>query len=223
MKTILSTKKLNQSQQELVLNAGLALTHYNAITTKPLDFSLDLNNTTALIFTSQNGVLSFSKQFDSITYLKNIIFGIFCVGEKTKNLIQQLGASCLCCANNAYDLGQKIVKNYSHLSFVHITSNKARPELGTILTKNNIRYNKMVAYQTTLITKRFNSSFDGVLFFSPTGVQSYTNKNKIAGWAFCIGDTTANEIKKHTNKYIIAKKPTVENVLVQAVKTLSDD
>ena len=34
---------------------------------------------------------------------------------------------------------------------------------------------------------------------------------------FCIGNTTAAEAKKHSENIILANKPTVENVLVQAI------
>ena len=34
---------------------------------------------------------------------------------------------------------------------------------------------------------------------------------------FAIGQTTAEVLEKYTNKIIIAKKPTVENVIVKAV------
>ena len=57
------------------------------------------------------------------------------------------------------------------------------------------------------------------MFFSPSGVKSFSIKNKINNAiAFCIGETTANEAKKITQNIIIANKASIENVLVQVIK-----
>ncbi|RUA10893.1 MAG: uroporphyrinogen-III synthase, partial [Flavobacteriia bacterium] len=62
---------------------------------------------------------------------------------------------------------------------------------------------------------------DGILFFSPRGIQSFLLENTVKNSTlFCIGETTASEAKKHSEKIVIANKPTVENVLVQAIKEL---
>ena len=68
--------------------------------------------------------------------------------------------------------------------------------------------------------KKFESKFDGILFFSPSGVQSFTEQNRLNSTAFCIGETTASKAKKHTHEIIIASKPSIENVIVKVVKKL---
>ena len=122
-------------------------------------------------------------------------------------------------AKNSEELGQIISKTYKKSSFLIFSGNLRRPELPEILNKNNIRYKEIEAYHTELNYKKFDRVFDRVLFFSPTGVQSFTKENQIANnYAFCIGETTALEAKKHTNQILIANKPTIENVLMQAIK-----
>ena len=51
------------------------------------------------------------------------------------------------------------------------------------------------------------------MFYSPSTVQSYLEKNSAHGIAFCIGDTTANEAKKHFDDVRVAKVPTIESVI----------
>lgn len=220
-KSVLSTKLLTASQQELLLNAGLRFSHYEALKIEFLDFELPIANFDYLIFTSQNAVRSFLKKTKSLPSLMGEGLGVrgtFCVGEKTKSFLEKKGLNVLENAQNSAELAEIIVESYQKKTFLHISGNLKLEELSNKLRENNIRYIDIEAYKTKLNPKKFERTFDGVLFFSPSGVKSFTAQNKISGTTFCIGTTTAYEAKKYTDKIIIAKKPTVENVIVQAVK-----
>jgi hydroxymethylbilane synthase len=52
-----------------------------------------------------------------------------------------------------------------------------------------------------------------VLFYSPSTVESYLQKNTADKVAFCIGASTAKEAKKHFEKVEVAQLPTVESVI----------
>ena len=56
MKSILSTKKLSNSQKQLFLNSGLSLVEYNAIVTETTNFKLPSEKIENAIFTSKNAV-----------------------------------------------------------------------------------------------------------------------------------------------------------------------
>ena len=53
----------------------------------------------------------------------------------------------------------------------------------------------------------------GVLFYSPSTVESYMQSNSADKIAFCIGESTAKEARKHFEKVEVAKVPTVESVI----------
>ena len=55
--------------------------------------------------------------------------------------------------------------------------------------------------------------FSGVLFYSPSTVESYMQDNSTDKIAFCIGESTAKEARKHFENVQVAKLPTVESVL----------
>lgn len=209
--TILSTKKLSKTQKELLLNSGIGFVEYNAIEIELLDveFNRDIQNA---IFTSKNAVRA----------VENSEFRIekcFCVGENTKKLLEKNGKKVIETAQNASDLGKIIAENYQNESFLFFCGNRRRDELPSILEENNIRLEEVVVYNTHQKMKQFHRDFDGIFFFSPSAVQSYIATNTIGkSIAFCIGNTTAAETRKHTNNNIVANKPTVENVIVQAVK-----
>ncbi|WP_350289389.1 uroporphyrinogen-III synthase [uncultured Croceitalea sp.] len=215
MASILSTKILSASQRELLLNANQDFVEYNAIHIEFLPFEID-ENFDYYVFTSQNGVNAFlkNKGKSNLTEEK-----AFCVGEKTKSLLEQNDLKVVEIAKNSLELGQNIEKKYQKSSFLIFSGNLRRQELFDMLIKNNIRYKEVHSYNTYLNYKEYSRVFDGVLFFSPSGVQSFVEENQLNNsWAFCIGETTAAEIKKYTNQVIIANKPTIENVLVQAIK-----
>ena len=227
-KSVLSTKLLTASQQELLLNAGLQFAHYDAIKIELLEFELPQEDYDFYIFTSQNAVRSFLKKTKSLPSpggeglglpARQVgVRGTFCVGEKTKSILEKNGAKVVEIAQNSAELAQIIVKSYQNSTFLHIGGNLKLEDLSKKLRENNIRYIEIEGYQTELNPKKFERVFDGILFYSPSGVKSFTEKNSISGTAFCIGETTALEAKKHTDNIIIAKKPTVENLIVQAVK-----
>ena len=215
MSSILSTKILSPSQKELLLNANLNFVAYNALKIEFLPFTVD-ENYDYYLFTSQNGVKAFLKNTKSSDVLNK---RVLCVGEKTKRLLEHSGLKVVETAQNSLELGEIIAKKYRKSDFLIFSGNLRRHELPDLLKKNNIRYKEVDSYLTHLNFKAFARNFDGILFYSPSGVQSFIRENQLHdSWAFCIGKTTASEAKKYTGQVITANKPTVENVLVQAIK-----
>ncbi len=214
MKTVLSTKILTPSQKELFLNSGLGLVEYDALKIEFLNVKIPLDHNN-YIFTSKNAVKAFLNQTKDLGTTK---FNAFCVGEKTKALLEENDLKVIEMSENASELAKNIVKRRQNETFVFLCGNKRRGELPNVLTKNSVQYKELEVYHTHLNPKKFQRDFDGILFFSPSGIRSYLLENRIGNSTlFCIGETTAAEAQKHSNNIIIANKPTVENVLVQAI------
>lgn len=212
--TLLSTKKLTPSQENMILGAGLSLVSYDAIAINFLDFQVE-DNIPNSIFTSQNAVHAVLNH--KLTSNSNI-GNCFCVGEKTASLLIKNGRNVLEKAENASELGKIIVRKYKNKSFVFYTGTNRRDELPNLLRQFNIPFKETVTYNTTLNPQVFQQSFDGVLLFSPSGVTSYFQRNILRnGVAFCIGATTAAEAKKHTNTIEIATHNTIEKVIQKAL------
>ncbi|MEN1783690.1 MAG: uroporphyrinogen-III synthase [Bacteroidota bacterium] len=215
--TILSTKILSPAQKSLVLHAGLQLVHYNAICIDFLEVVWPAERFDAFIFTSQNGVKAFLAHQSKPSNKKSMAF---CVGQKTKLLLESEGFQVIAVAENAAELGAIITEHYRATSFLLISGSRSREELPKLLAQNRVLFQSVVLYQTELCPQHFKRSFDGILFFSPSGVNSYCQNNSLSGTAFCIGNTTARALEAYTQNYIVAQKPTIENVLVQAIKHL---
>ncbi len=213
MKTLLSTKILSLAQKELLLNSGIGVVEYNAISIDFIDFNVKSVIENA-IFTSQNAVRAIKRADVQIKRS-------FCVGEKTKRLLEENGQKVAIMTKNASKLAEMISKEYKKETFLFFSGNKRREELPLFLKENNIPLEEVQVYQTTLQPRKIVRSFNGVLFFSPSAVDSYLAHNSLhPAPAFCIGETTAKTAKKNTDTVIIANKPTIENTIIQAIKYL---
>ena len=213
MPTVLSTKKLAINQKELLLNSGIGLVEYDAISIDFLDFALKISRIQNAIFTSKNAIMAIES--------RNVeIEKCFCVGEKTANLARQKGFKVMEMADYAEDLALKIIEKHRDKDFHFFSGTNRRDKLPELLKKNKVKLTETTVYKMELNLKKFESEFDGILFFSPSGVQSFTEQNRLNSTAFCIGETTASEAKKHTHEIIIASKPSIENVIVKVVKKI---
>ena len=87
------------------------------------------------------------------------------------------------------------------------------------LTDRGFELIECKVYETILKSKKTNSHYDGLLFFSPSGVESFFVENEISEGTvlFSIGKTTAKALQeKVDNKVIISEQPD-KNILVQTV------
>ncbi|NJM78494.1 MAG: uroporphyrinogen-III synthase [Flavobacterium sp.] len=169
-----------------------------------------------LIFTSKNAIKSIlkSKKIFKLRQKK-----CFCVGFKTKSFLEKEGFEVIDSKENATDLASLIVAKYKSSSFTFFSGNIRKDSLPNIFKDNHINFNEVAVYQTVLQPKIIKEKTESILFFSPSGVESYLLKNKIEDQAcFCIGNTTAKALENKTNKIIIASQPSVENVIKEVLK-----
>ncbi|GAA0753334.1 uroporphyrinogen-III synthase [Psychroflexus lacisalsi] len=214
MPSVLSTKLLSPSQKNLLLNAYLSLTEYNAIQTKALKIpaSISEEKYQNVIVTSQTTV-EIIKDFKIET--------CFCVGEKTALKLKSLGFKVEVIAESGIELGKKIIQDYSELSFTFFGSKKRRPELSSALKKANVSLAEVFVYDTIKIPKTFQRDFDAVLCFSPSGVDSFFEGNRdTRAKIICIGSTTAQQAKLYSESVFVSTKTSVESVIVKTVKLL---
>lgn len=212
---ILSTKKLLPNQKQFLLNAGFSVVEADFIATKTSDFELK-NVNDILIFTSQNGVQSIL-QHPKCEELKSK--KVFCVGLKTKALLEENGFKVEAYTGYAADLAEIIALVYPKESYTFFSGNLRRDTLPESLKEAGITFNEIEVYQTLLTPEKIDTAIDGILFYSPSGVESYLKKNKISKEiAFCIGETTAEAASQFGIKnIIIANQPTIENTIIQCI------
>jgi len=216
MHSILSTKKLSENQKQMLLDHSFVLIEENFIETKIKEFKLE-NINQNLIFTSQNAVLSLLENPDwEILKSKPV----FCVGLKTQELLTEKGFNVIAFTGYAADLAEIISLIYSKETYTFFNGNLRRDILPNALQENEIKFNEIEVYETNLTSKKITTKNDGILFFSPSAVESYLKLNTIKDEiCFCIGESTSESLEdKNIHNIIIAEKPTVENVINEVIE-----
>jgi uroporphyrinogen-III synthase len=216
---ILSTKILLPSQKQMLLDANFSLIEEDFISISFLSPPLE-GLGEALIFTSQNAAQSLL-QHPKLPDLKT--HPVFCVGMKTKEVLTKNGFNVVAYTGYAADLAEIISLIYKKLTFTFFSGNRRRDVLPNVLKENKITFNEIEVYQTHITSKKITDKLDGILFFSPSAVESYLEKNKIKNEiCFCIGETTAEALKnKKVENSIIARTPSIESVILDVITEFS--
>lgn len=218
MMQILSTRILNAEQRALLPPGEVGLQEYDALETEYLPADLRSDDEALCLFTSQHAVQACFPEGRTGERILNCC----CVGAKTAALLQGLGHRVLEVQDSAELLAEEIIKKYSGRSFIFFCGDRRLDTLPQRLRRAGMRLEERVVYRTNLIINKFDTHFDAVLLFSPSGVESYTTANDLSeSTAVCIGPTTAKAARKHTKQIIIAAFPSVEAVLTAAGNLLN--
>ncbi|MCW1146843.1 uroporphyrinogen-III synthase [Flavobacterium lacisediminis] len=213
MTQILSTKKLSKALKKKFSDAGMKLVEKNFIQTKAVSFETPQLND-YLVFTSKQAVKSVLKSGVQNILLKPCL----CVGSKTKNFLEKKGFTVIESADYAEDLIQIIDSKYKDNSFTFFCGNIRKNTIPNYFQEKKIAYNEFVVYETKLKLHQIKKPFDGILFFSPSGVNSFLEMNSLENKkCFCIGNTTAKALENKTENIVIASQPTVENVIYEVI------
>ena len=211
---ILSTKTLLNNQREALVNAGFNVIEADFIKTKSNPFQLNEINEN-LIFTSQNAVQSFLLDPKSAELKSK---NVFCVGLKTKIMLSENGYNVVAYTGYAEDLSEIITLIYASESYTFFSGNLRRETLPTALKEAKIKFNEIQVYETALTPQKIKVPVEAIMFFSPSGIESYVKENKIKNeTCFCIGTTTASALEGITKKIVIADQPTIEDVIEDVI------
>lgn len=208
---VYSTKSLTEGQKllfnEKVLSESSDFIKISLNRIRPSILKNEIKN---VIITSKNAVESLITNYSAIELqFKNI----YCVGRRTKRLIENKIGKVTHSEKNAKKLAEYLVDFIEGTEVTYFCSDLRLDDLPTILTDNNIEVNEVEAYQTKFDGEKVLDSVEGIMFYSPSTVKSFIKNNKANGIAFCIGETTANEARQYFKDVRIAKVPTVESVI----------
>lgn len=208
---IFSTKKLTpEQQQRLNLNITADSDDFIKISPNRISPIVLKKNHKNVVFTSKNAVEAVltsgapeELQFDNI----------YCVGRKTRRLIKKKLGKTAHFENNAIDLANYLVEFIAGTEVTYFHGNLSLEDFPQILEQNHITVNAIEAYRTKLSGKKVPNEVKGVLFYSPSNVESYLQQNSADKIAYCIGETTAKAAKEYFEVVKVAKIPTVESVI----------
>ncbi|MCF7559670.1 hydroxymethylbilane synthase [Sabulilitoribacter multivorans] len=208
---VYSTKSLTESQRLLFHEKVVAeSSDFIKISLNRIHPRFLKNEIQNVIITSKNAVESLVTNYSAIELqFKNI----YCVGRRTKRLVEQKIGKVKHAEKNAKALAEYLVDYIDGTEVTYFCSDIRLDALPYILTENHIKVNEVVAYETKYDGIKVGDSVESVMFYSPSTVESFVRSNHNEVIAFCIGETTASEAKKHFKDVRVAKVPTVESVI----------
>ena len=160
-----------------------------------------------VVFTSMNAAEIVGKQLPD-----HHQWDVYCLGTATKEVVATYFGhdSVVGTGDDAKDLARKIAADNAVTEVFFFCGEQRREELPEILRNAGIKVNEIAVYQTIELKNAVDKVYQGVAFFSPSAVRSFFSSNSINHQTilFAIGNTTAEEIRKHTsNEVVISDRP----------------
>ena len=222
---LVSTKILAPELVEQVKKAGLSISSHNFIQTIiRIPTRLGMNQLHKhIVLTSKSAVKSWLAiaQQHSISLTDHFIF---CTDQGTRQEALANDLTIVGTASDASTLADVIETNGQVKAVTFVCSNIRRDDLPSKLTAKGISVNEIIGYHTKTTPTKMNEPYHGVLFFSPSGVDSFLSLNKIAPVCFCIGATTAAHASERGFSEIqIAESATPESMIKKVIHYYKKD
>lgn len=219
---ILSTKGLNSTAIEYAESLGVKITCIDYIQTEAVAFeqsAIDWNKIDAAVFTSSNAVKYFFGMGGIVPHGKTI----FSLSGKTAAELREYNVEPTFTAINAAALAGAIIGVKAVKSLLHICGNLKLETIETQMAAAGIKYTPLYVYNTFYgDAQPLTEYYDGIMFFSPSGVQSFARGNSIQPDVIycCIGQTTADALRAHKvpAQIIVPEIPSPEAMTVEVAR-----
>lgn len=205
----MSTKKIDDS----LLIESINCQSEDFLAIELIDFKKPvISRNQTLVFTSKNAVRSLFKHYPSCNLTAN---KVICVGEKTKQELINNGVTVSYADVSSKHLADWIIKQENSKGLILFCGSLRRIELKEISELHQLNYTEVIVYKTVLTPVKIHSEKDGIIFLSPSAVQSFMVENNMPdAIAFCIGNTTGFEAKKHFKRVEVSEEQSIEKVIV---------
>jgi uroporphyrinogen-III synthase len=223
---ILSTRPLSPSLTDLAKEKNIQIDTLSFIETAPIE-SVEVQQEiesalilpATVVFTSKNAV-------DAVLLFVDDIYPdwkIYCVGNSTTMLARQFfgDGAVAATADSAAELAEIIADEHEGEHVIFFCGNQRLKDLPDILSGNGIEVDEIIVYETFAVPHKVIMEYYGILFCSPSAVDSFFSANKVpvSTVLFAIGSTTAAALHKYSsNKIIVADSPDIESIVEKAIE-----
>ena len=227
---LLSTRPLDEQIKEAAASRGFKVDESSFITTEPITDVATLAEIeevlllqTTVIFTSMNAVQAVADQLEGVMPQ----WDIYCMGNTTRELVAEyFGEDAIVgTAINAASLAEVIIENGNTDEVIFFCGDQRREELPERLEANGIAVREIVVYSTIPTPHKLTRDYAGILFYSPSAVQSFFTVNKLneSTVYFAIGTTTAAALHSFvpSHQVITANVPGKEALVDEAIAFFS--
>jgi uroporphyrinogen-III synthase len=220
--TILSTRPLETALLEAAKAKDVQIDIISFIDTSPAEttgikdeIGKIIKQPAAVVFTSMNAVNTVAAYING----NRPNWNIFCIGNTTRQLAAKYFGeqSIHTVGNNASELADKMISDKQIKQVVFFCGDQRREELPGKLRQNGIAVQEVIVYHTISTPHKVDKVYDGILFYSPSAVQSFFFANAVPASTilFAIGQTTADAIKSFTDNLIIEPERPGKDELVK--------
>jgi len=169
------------------------------------------------VFTSIHAVEVVKSELENIPP-----WDIFCTGGATKDALLDIfeESSVIATAKNASSLAEKILQHRDIKKIVFFCGKQRLNDLPETLLANGIGVQEIIVYQTVGTPKTIHKNYNGILFFSPSGVHSFfsTNTIPLGIVIFSIGKTTTATVASYcSNPVVTSQWPGEANLVELAI------
>jgi uroporphyrinogen-III synthase len=176
-----------------------------------------------VIFTSRNAIIRVIELLDGVQPL----WVIFCIGKGSKETINAYfkNSSIGGIADNAALLSD-VIAGDNIRDCVFFCGDQRLEELPARLKTANVQVQEIVVYKTVLTPVKVEKKYDGILFFSPSGVESFFSVNLVTSDSvfFALGNTTAMRLRREvSNKIIVSSIAQKDKLLQEAIAYFEND
>ena len=207
--SILSTKILGEGISRRMQQSGWIVREEEFIMEKglPLPPHEKPDNQTVIVYTSARAIQSLPGN-------------IACLAGNTRTHLPA-DAEIVCTATDARELAHAIIKDGRFTKALFFCAKEHRPELPDILRRAGLTVHEIPVYETIATPHTVDAPFDAVLFFSPSGVDSFFTSNRVppGAVAFTIGETTAARAREHTDTPVISSPSPTQEALMHCIQT----
>lgn len=221
--TILSTAILPEGAVNRLQEEGFELVQHSFIQTQSIFSTENKSFLSAfasqkknVLFTSANAVNSVIEQLENTK--PNWHF--YCISGKTKDAVSAYWGTekILGYGNDALEILETMTSEIPQ-EIIFFCGNKRLDTLPDTLTDRGFDVKELIVYQTELSSTKLENSFDAIIFFSPSGIESFLQQNTIPMEAilFAIGNTTAKHLGNICANQIIVSPSPDKNILVKTV------
>ena len=201
--TVLCTRPISDALVQEAAAKGITIDILSFIDTEPVEtvevqqeIEAALLLSATVVFTSMNAVEAVAEFLMD----EQPDWKIYCIGNTTKQLVKKyFGENSIAgTADSALALAEVIIEDGLAKEVYFFCGDQRRDELPQLLKHHDIEVNEIVVYQTIAVPHKIIKIYAGILFFSPSAVDSFFGVNKSINRTifFAIGETTAAAIKK---------------------------
>ena len=203
---ILSTKILSQALSDKIHDSGFDLVQIDFIDIVKMKAQKKIDNQ-AVMISSKNAA----------NFLDLNGRDIFCVGQKTKFAIEANDVQVSKVFSDSQEMALYVASKYKTATF--ICGMRRMNRVQEVFQEMEVELQIIEAYDTLLTPSAVPGYISKVLFFSPSGVESFFLDNSFDGTAICIGNTTRSEVLKYIKDADVSNSTTIESVVEKALET----